>query len=279
MQVATTQVDPINLDQQTVQTTSAKKKEDHASPHISIKAEHVFEINHFPVTNSLLTSIIVSVLFVFLALYYSSQITKKHKSTFFYAIHNLLKAIYNLFESVLKDKIKYFFPLLGAFFFFIMLNNWFGLLPGVGSITVLAEGHEPGELMKVPLLRGATADLNTTIALAIISVIVTQFYGVKFLGVKDHIGKFINFKSPIDFLVGFFEIISEFSRVLSFSFRLFGNILAGEVLLVILAFLLPSIVSFVGSPMFFMEIFVGFIQALVFSMLTAVFLNMAVNHH
>lgn len=249
----------------------------HATPHISIKAETLFEVAHFPVTNSLLTSLIVTVLFVALAINYGSQIKSKHKNLFFYAIHGLINTIYGLFQSVLKDKLKYFFPLLGAFFFFVLLNNWFGLLPGIGSLTVEAISH--GEKAMVPLFRGGTADLNTTLALALISVIITQIYGLKFLGPKAHIGKYLNFKSPVDFFVGIFEIISEFSRILSFSFRLFGNVLAGEVLLVILAFLLPSFLSFIGTPMFFMEVFVGFIQALVFSMLTAVFISMAVEHH
>ena len=150
-------------------------------------------------------------------------------------------------------------------------------MPGVGSLTIPATAH--GEQIMAPLFRGGTADLNTTLALALVSVILTQIYGFKFLGPKAHIGKYLNFKSPVDFFVGIFEIVSEFSRILSFSFRLFGNILAGEVLLVILAFLLPSFLAFIGTPMYFMEVFVGFIQALVFAMLTAVFLSMAVEHH
>lgn len=248
-----------------------------ATPHISIKADTLFEINHFPITNSILTSVIVTILFIALAMYYSSQIGKTQKSKFFFAMNGLLKVIYGLFESVLKNKITVFFPLLGAFFMFVLLNNWFGLLPGIGSLMVSATAH--GETHLVPLFRGGTADLNATVALALISVVVTQMYGFKYLGPKHHIGKYFNFKSPIDFLVGLFEIISEFSRILSFSFRLFGNVLAGEVLLVILAFLLPTLVSFISSPMYFMEIFVGFIQALVFSMLTAVFISMAIEKH
>jgi F-type H+-transporting ATPase subunit a len=262
-----------------IQKTKTDSKEEHtpASPHISIKAEPLFHIGIFPVTNSLITSVIVTILFFVLAGYYASQFTKKHKSTFFYAFHSLLKAVYGIFESVLRDKTQIFFPLLGAFFLFILLNNWLGLVPGVGSILVPVEEH--GEVHKVPLFRGGTADLNTTIALAIISVVVTQIIGLKFIGWKAHLSKYFTIKSPIDAIVGLFEVVSEFSRILSFSFRLFGNVLAGEVLLSILAFLLPIVLSFVVAPMFFMEIFVGFIQAFVFSMLTAVFISMAVAKH
>lgn len=128
----------------------------------------------------------------------------------------------------------------------------------------------------VPLFRASTADLNTTIALALISVGMTQYYGVAYLGLS-YFTKFLNFKQgPIFTFVGLLEIISELAKVISFAFRLFGNIFAGEVLLAVIAYLLPLIapVPFLG-----LEIFVGFIQALVFAMLTLVFINMATVGH
>jgi len=128
----------------------------------------------------------------------------------------------------------------------------------------------------VPLFRASTADLNTTIALALISVGMTQYYGVAYLGLS-YFTKFLNFKQgPIFTFVGLLEIISELAKIISFAFRLFGNIFAGEVLLAVIAYLLPLIapVPFLG-----LEIFVGFIQALVFAMLTLVFINMATVGH
>jgi F-type H+-transporting ATPase subunit a len=147
-----------------------------------------------------------------------------------------------------------------------MISNWSGLLPGVGSIGI--SEHEK----LIPLFRAPTADLNTTLALAIVAIISVQWAGLKTLGVH-YLSKFINFSSPVNFFVGILEIISEFSRLISFTFRLFGNIFAGEVLLAVVAFLIPAVVP---VPFLGMEIFVGFIQALVFSMLTATFLSMAV---
>lgn len=267
---------------------------DAKAPHISIKGETILDLYGFHVTNSLLTSLVVTVLFFLIALYYSSESTKKNKSTFFYVIQGMLEQLHALYESVLGNKIKSFFTLLAAFFFFVLLNNWFGLLPGVGSYLVKpvsipaaneqhvesmapAEKHEEGAMAKeekaheperAPLFRAATADLNTTIALALITVILTQIFGFKYIGAGAHLKKYA---SPIGFLEGF----SEISRILSFSFRLFGNIFAGEVMIVIISFLLPVLTP----PFFLLEVFVGFIQAVVFSMLSAVFINLAIQKH
>lgn len=243
-------------------------------PHISIKGEPLFYIGEFVVTNSLLTSVIVFVLFFGIAFFYYQQSQLKKKNLFFYFIHFIVTAIYGVMKSVTGDKILTFFPWLGTLFFYILLQNWFGLLPGVGSIMLKVGEH--GHEHLVPVLRGTTADLNTTLALSIIATVIIQYYGIAFLGVKGYLGKFFNFRSPIDFVLGLLEIISEFSRVLSFSFRLYGNIFAGEVLLAIIAFLVPVLLSF---PFLIMEIFVGGIQALVFAMLTAVFLNVATMKH
>ena len=242
-------------------------------PHISIKGETILNLFGFHVTNSLFTSIVVTLLFLLIGLYYSSQVNKKHKSTGFYVIQGMLEALHDLYSSVLGNKVNTFFTLLTAFFLFVLLNNWFGLLPGVGSImvtpvTIGAATEAAGHVEHAPLFRAATADLNTTIALALITVVLTQIFGFKFIGAGAHLKKYA---SPIGFLEGF----SEISRILSFSFRLFGNIFAGEVMIVIISFLLPILTP----PFFLLEVFVGFIQAVVFSMLSAVFINLAIQKH
>ncbi len=238
--------------------------------HISIKAEPIFRVYGFPVTNTILLSAAVFVFFVALALFYSFQIRREEKNRLFYLIHFGLNFIYGLFRSVFEDKINYFFPLLGTFFFFILLNNWSGLIPGVG--TLLVKTSESRHETLVPLLRGGTADLNTTLALALITVVFSQYIGIKTLGFFAYIKRFVNFKSPMAFFTGIIETVSEFSKIVSFSFRLFGNIFAGEVIIAIMAFLIPVLISF---PFLLFEIFIGFIQAIVFSMLSAVFYNLA----
>src|SRR5258706_4037544 len=178
-------------------------------PHISIKAEPIFHILGFPVTNSLLLSAVVFVCFLVMAYFYNRDFKREKKSTFFYLVTFVLRAVYNLFESVFDKDTPKFFPIVGAFFLFILLQNWFGLLPGAGSIIVkLKEGE-------VPLFRSNSADLNSTISLAILSVGLVQYFGIKKLGFKKYIGKFVNFNSPINFFVGILETISELSRIVS----------------------------------------------------------------
>ncbi len=243
-------------------------------PNISIKPEIVTYLFGFPVTNSLVLSIIVFIFFMLLGIYYRSQLQKEHKSLLFYSIHSMLKTLYSFFETLAGEKIDLFFPLFAGLFLYILLQNWFGLLPGVGSILIKAKEH--GEDVMVPLLRANTADLNTTIALAIVSFTATQYLGISYLGFGRYMSKFINFKNPLYFVIGIFELVSEFSRIISFSFRLFGNIFAGEVMLAIITFLVPILVPF---PFLVMEVFVGLLQAFVFAMLTAVFINLAISHH
>lgn len=233
-------------------------------PHISIRPEKLFEIFGFPITNSLLLTWILLVLFAIFAYFFSKESQKKN-SDFAIYVRVILRPVYDIFESLMKEKIVLFFPLLASFFFFILFSNWSGLIPGVGSVLLHGE----------PLLRAPSSDLNTTFALSLISVFLIQYYGFKHVGVKYSF-KFINFKNgPLGFALGLLEIISEFSKILSFAFRLFGNVFAGEVLLVIVASLIPVLASF---PFLMLELFVGLIQALVFSMLTGVFLSVAFSH-
>ena len=131
---------------------------------------------------------------------------------------------------------------------------------------------ENGYQVFVPLFRSTNSDLNMTLALAIISVIATQIFGIITIGFFKHVGKYISFKNPGLAFAGILEATAEVVKILSFSFRLFGNIFAGEVLLVVTALLLPFIAPL---PFMLLEMFVGFIQALIFSLLTLVFLKIA----
>lgn len=281
-------------------------------PHISIKAEEVLNLFGFPITNSMVLSWIVLLICILIGKYYQGQLRHKKKSRLFYLFNALFTGIYNFLSSILHEKTKAFFPLLAAYFFYILANNWFGLMPTVGSLLIkpletgvahatevettstkevsvptAKESHEGSTEVaseshnKIPFLRANNADLNTTFALALITVSLIQFYGMKYNGVGGYLKKFFNFSSPIMFFVGILELISELSRILSFSFRLFGNVLAGEVLIAIVAFLLPSVVSFFLVPFYVLELMAGAIQALVFTMISAVLINMATTkaHH
>ncbi len=236
-------------------------------PHISLAAEKLGTVFGVPISNSLLaTWFAMGVIFLlsFLATRTMTLVPGYGQSI----AELLVGGLYDFFGTVAGHHIRQFFPLIASFFIFIITANWMGLLPGVGTVGFF-HGHE-----FTPILRGATADLNTTLALAIIAVVAIQYFGFKTVG-KHYSTRFLNFKDPIYFVLGILEIVSEISRVVSFAFRLFGNIFAGEVLLTVMAFLMPFVVPL---PFLMLELFVGFIQALVFSMLTAVFLNVAVSH-
>lgn len=239
--------------------------------HISIKSEEIFRFMGLSITNSLLASGSVMLFFIFFSLIFFI-LSKKNSSTFVFFVRFINQSLYSMFEPIMKDKVKRFYPLLASLFLFILISNWFGLIPGVGSV-VITRGVEE---FPTPLFRGATADLNTTLALAVIAFVLIQYNGIKYLGAKEYLKKFINLAGPVDFFTGILEIVSEFSKIISFAFRLFGNIFAGEVLLVVVAFLIPILASF---PFLLLEIFVGIVQALVFSLLTAIFLNLAVSKH
>ena len=248
-------------------------------------AEPLFHFGNFPVTNSLLTSWVAVILIIILSLIIrakNSKIPGKLQSL----VEKIFEGAFGLMDMVTNDraKSKKVFPIVFAIFVFVLVNNWLGLLPGVGSITY---NH-------APLLRGGTADLNTTLALGLMSVIAANVFGVLVVGGWNYFNKFVNIKTileipkkikkeptvalvnPINFFVGMIEVISEVAKVASLSFRLFGNIFAGEVLLAsisaIFAFGLPL-------PFMFLEIIVGIIQALIFSVLTLVYFTIASTEH
>jgi F-type H+-transporting ATPase subunit a len=236
--------------------------------HISLAAEHLWDWGSLPVTNGLLTTWIVMALLLIFT-FFATRKLSMIPSTIQLIAEMVIGGLYDFFSSVAGKYVKQFFPIVATLFIYILISNWLGLLPGVGTIGFPHEGHPI-----VPLLRSPMADLNTTIALALITVVAMQFFGFRNLG-AHYTSRFISFKDPVSFAVGFLEIISDLSKITSFAFRLFGNIFAGEVLLAVMAFLMPFLVPL---PFLAMELFVGVIQALVFSMLAAAFFTVAASH-
>jgi len=239
--------------------------------HISLIPETIGHIGGLILTNTLLTSWVVMLLLIILAFWAGRKpklMPGKKQNFFEYVIETVLDFFVDVWGD--RTKVTKYFAFLATFFIFILISNWFGLIPGVGTFGF----YEHNEF--VPFFRSLNSDLNATIAWAAISVVTTQVAGIVTLGLGKHLGKFFNFKSPIDFFVGILELISEISKLISFSFRLFGNVFAGEVLLVVMMFLVPYILPL---PFFMLEMFVGLIQALVFTTLTLVFLKMATETH
>jgi len=252
-------------------------------------AEPVFNLGSFTVTNSLLNSwlVVMIIIIVSLALHWK---IKKIPRGIQNALEILIEGALDLCDSVTgsRQKTLKFFPIVFALFVFILLNNWLGLLPGIGSIGyyALAEGRK----IFIPFFRGGTADLNTTLALALFSVLGANIVGMIMVGAWTYTNKFINIKAfleipkkiikeptialvnPIKAFVGLVEIIGEIAKVASLSFRLFGNIFAGEVLLASMAALFAFLVPI---PFMFLELIIGIIQALIFAVLTLVYMTIA----
>lgn len=254
---------------------------------VPLVAETIGHIGTFPVTNTLVNSTILMVLFVAFAFYLRTHITKipgKLQN----ATESVIEFLLGYFDQVTNERKKslQFFPIVGTLFLFILLSNWLGLLPGSGSIG-LWEMKE-GALELVPLMRSANSDLNMTIAMAAFSVIVSHLFGMFSLGFFTHWNRFIqlgtiwkaikSFKPMniltafVEFLVGCIELFSEAAKIVSLSLRLFGNVFAGEVLLTVIS----SLVSyFVPLPFMGLELLVGVVQATVFSLLVLVYLTVS----
>ena len=276
-----------------------------ASPHIAITPDVLAHVGPVPITNSMILSWAVFAFVVLLGLALRVSIKKTGTPGALQQCGELFVASgEKICASVTRseEKAKKFFPLIATIFIFVLLNNWAGLLPGVGSIYVKDDhaAHETSEYETVateaasseihgggyedssyekdahhspaPLFRAGSADLSFTLMLALVAVISAQIFGIRANGLWGYFKRFFNFKNPVLFFVGLLELVSEASKVVSFSFRLFGNIFAGEVLLMVMLSLVPF---FVPMPFYGLEIFVGLIQAVVFSVLTLVFLSLA----
>lgn len=244
--------------------------------HISLAGETLFYIGSFAVTNSILTSWFVTAFLMCIGIIIGRSF-KKVPSTLQQIVEMAYETIEGLAVSISGEAGKKHTPLALTLFLFILLNNWLGLIPGVGSIGYYHTEH--GEKVLTPFVRSGSADLNTTLALALIAVVIAHVLGVRSSGPIGHLK---HFRNPL-------EIVSEFSKVLSFSFRLFGNVFAGEVLLAVAAGIVAIVIGresawfgipggLIMIPFMGLELLVGFIQAFIFAALTLVFIGVFTRH-
>lgn len=224
------------------------------TPTISIAPEKLFDFLDFPITNSFLLALIVSIVLigVFFFAFKKKKIIPNSFQNFFEWI---LESLLGYVDSITNDRKKTLkiFPLAAIIFILVLVVNLLEILPGLGIFH---------------FLRSPSADLNFTLALAIFSMISVHILSIKDLGFQTYIKKYINFKNPILLFVGLLEGLGELTRTFSLAIRLFGNLLAGEVLLMIVSFMLAYLFPL---PFLGLEIFVGFIQALIFSSLIIIF--------
>jgi F-type H+-transporting ATPase subunit a len=235
---------------------------------VVLKAEQLGDFLGLPITNSLLmTWLVVGGLIIFAAIFGGKL--KMIPGKFQAGVEWLFEGVLNYMSETLENEklARRFFPLIMTIFLFLFVANEAAFIPGVGSLGLM-EGDK-----LIPLLRAPAADLNLTLALAIISFLTIEISGIVILGFFKYGSKYVNFSSPVNFIVGLIELLSNLGRLISFSFRLFGNIFAGEVMILVagyfVAYLLPV-------PLMAFEVFVGFIQAVVFSMLTLFFIKLSI---
>jgi F-type H+-transporting ATPase subunit a len=274
--------------------------------HVSLAPETITTLFGLNITNSLISLVAVALIIFLIFGIYKLKYNYLNPGKYQVMLEMVVEMVYNICISVIGDKrAKLIFPLIFTFIALIVLSNLFGLLPTTPSLVikeneevVSTEAPSPESSLsftdclshkncyltvngieKFPaakdIFRAPTTDLSFTITLALVSVISTQVVGFAALGF-GYIKKFFNFSSPIDFVVGFLELVSEFSKIISFSFRLFGNIFAGELLLTIVTNLSFGIGTL---PFLLLEMFVAFIQGYVFIVLTTVFMGLAAAPH
>lgn len=243
----------------------------------NIVAGHLTTWMGIPITNGLLMGFVVVILLVLIAFLVRRRIKlMPSKIQLFFEL--VVQEVFSYVSEVLESETlaRRFFPLVITIFLFIFTANMVEFIPGVGSIGYYAHSlaaSGAGNVEFIPLLRSLATDLNMPLALAIVSFLVTEIAGIVTIGFFRYMKRFFNFRSVIGFIVGIIEFVSEWVRLVTFSFRLFGNIFAGDVLISVATFFIPFVIP---VPFIAFEVFVGFIQAAIFALLTLFFIKLAV---
>lgn len=245
----------------------------------TLEAEPILKLGPIAIRNSQLLGIVTLILLsTFFILVARQAKVRPSKNPIVGLIEMACEYVLNLMAEVMHSRRKAiaFAPLILTLFFVIMFNNWTGLLPGVGH-AITTNTHDGA----VPLLRGFNSDLNNTLAMAIVTMVMVQVYAIKELRPLGYLKHFFSDKpyNPINLFVGVLEVIGEFTKMMSLSLRLFGNVFAGEVLLLVIGTISGYLAPVTTLPFVLMEIFVGFIQAFVFAMLAIVYLAISTDNH
>ncbi len=234
--------------------------------HISLSADKIIQVGHyFYITNTILATWVTMAILILFAWLAGFCLEKGRDNYLVIANKAVIKIFYNFIYSIVGiSRLSWIIlPLIATLFFFITTANWLGLIPGfIGAFVI--ETKEGA----IPLFRSINSDLNTTLSMAITSIILVKISSAKFPETKRYLEAGVN--KAEHFIVSFFEKLSELTRIISLSFRLTGNIFGGEVLLLIISFIFPY---FVPIPFMFLEFFIGLFQALVFSVLILIFVK------
>ncbi|HEY2125081.1 MAG TPA: F0F1 ATP synthase subunit A [Chthoniobacterales bacterium] len=257
---------------------------------VSLKAIGIFHIGKFTVTNSMFFTWVIAA-----GIIVSAQVAMRNVKAIPDGKQNfwewMVESLYNFLESIIgSELVRKTFWFFATLFILILFVNWSGLIPGIGTIGW--GHHDPATgafLVERPLLRGGNADLNMTMAMAIVFFVLWIYWALQTQGVGGVLKEIFGAKGEskgfmkllmgvIFFLAGMLEIISILFRPVSLSFRLYGNVYAGETMLETMSHMVPSLAWLIPIPFYFMEVLVGIVQALVFMLLTAVFTLLIAQH-
>lgn len=240
--------------------------------HISVGSQELFKLGGLSVTNAMVTGIVGTFITVAILVYVAGRVKRGSYNRFVGLVQWVFEGLLGQIDAVIPDKklARKITPLAVTIFFVVLINYWLSVLPGLESIT----WHG------VPIIRSLAADLNFTLGLALITFVTVQIYAIKHLGVLGNAGRYLRnpFKDFVGAFEGILELIGEFSRGVALGLRLFGNAFAGEVLLIIIAALTQYLAAFTLPFFMGFELFIGFIQAYVFFILTLIFTSLAVSH-
>ena len=234
---------------------------------ISLAPEILFHLGNFPITNSLLIQVFLTLVLLITTVVVAQNL-KFIPSKLQLIIEMIYTTLYGfVLEAVNNDRYnaKKLLPFIGALFLFIILNNLFATIPILSAFNFMNENRET-----VSFFRAGMADYGQTLVLTLISVTIMQIVFIINFGMKEYLKQFFTFTGPIDFFIGLMNIIGELAKVLSMSFRLFGNIFAGEVLMTVILFLAPLILPL---PFIALSLLSAVVQALVFTLLSATYIG------
>lgn len=244
-----------------------------SGPAIHITPGELFTVGGISVTNSMVYGAISSLLIIMVLIIAANRMTIKPKRGFIQFVELGTEFIINTIQNSMgsrKKAIKYA-PYFTTAFFFVMFSNWLGLAPGVGEALTYNEN---------PVLRPFTADLNGTLAASIVMMFLVQYFAIKESGFRRHMRHYFagNLLNPATYLLGIFELFSELTRIGSLALRLFLNVAIGEIIIAIFTYLGSFAAPITALPFIILELFVGALQAYIFTMLTIMYLSAAIKH-
>lgn len=244
-----------------------------SGPTIHITPGGLFEIGGFTITNSMAYGALSSLLIVSALIWTAQKMSVRPKRGFTQFVEIGTEFIVSTINNSMgsrKKALKYT-PFFATAFFFVMFSNWLGMIPGAGdTLTYNAQ----------PLIRPFTADLNGTLAASLVMMILVQYFAIRESGPIKHLRHFFagSLKNPVTYLLGVFELFSEFTKIFSLALRLFLNVAIGEAIIAIFAYLGGYIGSLTTLPILLLELFIGALQAYIFTMLTIMYLSAAIHH-